>query len=271
MRSGFDSRCGRMTFLDDFENKLLLHFNIHKLKRGLKKIDFPLGLTELYINLYNELFKRIYQFDKVHYEFIDKEKNHLDEAVFYNLILSRLCQINEEVIFLLDKDFFHSIMCLNRMVIETFITALYLSHYPNQIPIFSGGIKSNLKSIPKMLISLKKKEINYLVTSVNERGEIIEKKDILKICEDDWHFFSELVHPTPLSFSPNVFILKDEENIILPYRDSKVKEPKTLMFFLNKPNLLVEEKRSIIVKFLNYSHLTMIELDNFLKKITKTS
>jgi len=249
--------------LNKLEEKIILKKDIRGFKKIYKEHRTP-QMGNLHIQLYKKLFDKIHNFKRI--KFRDNKKSHHDELITYYLTLSRVYQLNKESIYLFKNNYFHSIICLTRRAIELFILSLYLHHFPNQIPIFSGRTKNYLKNTRKMIDALKKKDINYEAFSLNEELEIKKGADVLDMTFKDWKLFSEEEHPSAPSFAPNVFIFKKGDKIAQTYRDSKETEPKQFGLFLDKPNFSLDDKNYFLVKFMNYCYLTHHELENFLKE-----
>jgi len=238
--------------------------------RPVKKICKKYRISKIYQKIFLDIRKEILK--RVNDE-QEKDVRGLDHAVvaFAPLITNRVYELNTEFPTLVKMEYFHSANAITRQMVDLYIRMLYCRHKPAYVKILLEKPDQPFPRVGKMKEEIKtsKMDLPYLKDIIDlSTRKPLTKEDFLEATYSDFEYFSEMYHPSSLSFALNMWVVGKSENgkktQLAQYHiddPEKAKEDGARMLIFAKhsfiPNWYVEK---IILQFFFYSGLVLTEL-----------
>lgn len=223
-----------------------------KLKSILKEYQVEKELVNMYLHIQKLLFNRFYDRDLIN----KRNKNNLLNSLFCDMVLCRIYQLENEILYCFKYKLFHSVYGLIRQLTEILITLCYVNSVNSQyINILMGKVKG-------------KHRPNYY-TFLGEIEEKSQEKDFVNRLRLDWEFFSGMFHPTKKSFEQSIwFVEPDKEGKLTTkfYFDSNKNPNGVIISHRNKLPITEKEIQFLINRFYVYTNISLTELLKIHKK-----
>jgi len=241
-----------LDILDKFETKIELFYWKASIKKICKKYNIHSSNCNKYVKTQKELFETIN--DK------QKRSEEMVTLIYKTLILGRLYELNKEFLGLFKKEYFNSANAITRQIVEMYLKIVYCRLNPSYRKDLLKTLKFKFPTTFVVKEQLKKSQISF--DYLNELKDY--KEEFLEDSYKDFDYLSNMIHPSPLSYASNVWVVDDlrKEGTIKPKLlvRSEIEDGKKIIIFPKKSFVHSEHLTYLVEKFYLYTALILKEM-----------
>lgn len=235
-------------FLFNFWDKRELRSWNKTVKKICEKYHIDSQFSEMYARTQREIF------EKVHDRSLEGTKIDPSQIMYPRLVLSRVYSLNKEFPAVVNLEFLHSANALAREIVEIYINVLYARSQPTHKKHLTESVGKGKSKIFELMTNLKKSDLQI------DYFHGLTKDEFLETVYADFRIFSEFFHPSPISFSSNVWVLNEDGTTSIYAENPEKSKGKRTMILTNMSYFPTEYVQRIINRFYVYSALTINEV-----------